>query len=200
MHLLTHYTRVMLLNGPVVHYSSMKYERKNRTLKEVASGTTFSTNLPLTIAIRHQLQQCFITEFCSNTHGDDVMGPIDESNAQTSLRKLVPSIKKEMPVVTLKNIEILGKPYSVGTIIAIRISEEGPQFGIVKKIFSCDNIYIQAKELDTLYFNDYYHAYSVSSNVQKPDVLINVDLVPRLPPCLLVIKSKEELVIMRYDI
>ena len=89
---------------------------------------------------------------------------------------------------------------NVGTIFVSRISEEGPEYGIVKKIFSSDNIYIQAKELDTLYFNHYYHAYSVSSNVHKPDVLINVDLVPRLPPCLLVIKSKEELVIMRYDI
>ena len=33
MHLWLHYTRVMLLNGPVIHYSSMKFERKNKKIK-----------------------------------------------------------------------------------------------------------------------------------------------------------------------
>ena len=46
MHLLLHYPRAMLLNGPAIHYSAMKYERKNCKLKEVAIGTKSNTNLP----------------------------------------------------------------------------------------------------------------------------------------------------------
>ena len=58
MHIWLHYSRIILLNGPVVHFSTLKYERENRKLKEVALGTTSSSNLSITIAIRHQLQFC----------------------------------------------------------------------------------------------------------------------------------------------
>ena len=62
MHIWLHYPRIMLLNGPVDHFSTLKYERKNRELKELTIATTSSINLPYTIAVRHQLNLCYRKE------------------------------------------------------------------------------------------------------------------------------------------
>ena len=53
MHFLLHYPRAMILNGPVVHFSAMKFERKNKALKDIVVATSSNMQLPLTIAIRH---------------------------------------------------------------------------------------------------------------------------------------------------
>lgn len=65
MHFLLHYVTLMLLNGPVIHFSTLMFERKNKALKEMAICSTSNINLPQTIAIRHQLQQCYNKEFLS---------------------------------------------------------------------------------------------------------------------------------------
>ena len=63
MHLLTHYIRIIQLIGPIIHFSTLKFERQNKKLKEVASGTTSNLNLPLTIMTRIQLQFCYNVKF-----------------------------------------------------------------------------------------------------------------------------------------
>lgn len=89
MHLLTHYCRLIELNGPVVHYSSMKFEQQNRKLKEFAVGTTSSLNVPLTIAIRNQLKFCYELENSSIKPDKIELGPIINSNAKEELRKVI---------------------------------------------------------------------------------------------------------------
>ena len=203
MHLWLHYTRVMLLNGPVIHYSSMKFERKNKKLKEMAVATTSNINLPLTIAIRHQLQLCYITEFCQeNMQTDIILGPIKAYNASRILKTILPAFKTNGTVHTLKYIKIIGKKFTVGTTCITKINEDGPRFGKIKDIFLYDDMhtYFQVQQYDTLYFNHYYHAYNVVSNISKSDILINVELVPKLPPSLYLIKNGEEFVATRYDI
>ena len=201
MHIWLHYPRIMLLNGPVVHFSTLKYERENRKLKEVALGTTSSTHLPMTIAIRHQLQFCYNLQCCPVLEGDVVIGPIENDKAYTALKKLVPEIKEGTPVSTLKYIEILGKKFAAKTVFVTMISREGIQFGIIENIFYCNNnVYFEAKQFDTICFNHFYYAYNVCSDSHKPDLLINVDMLPRVPPCLLITKNHTELVATRYDI
>ena len=66
----------MVLNGPVVHYSALRFERQNRRLKLVTVRTTSNVNLPITISIRHQLQICYSAEFSkSHLQTDVVPGP-----------------------------------------------------------------------------------------------------------------------------
>lgn len=182
MHIWLHYPRAILLNGPLVHYSSMKFERKNKELKETAVGTTSNVNLPLTIAIKHQLNLCYNLEFCPPTLGEIVLGPVDNSNASNQFKNLIPNLPNDMSVITLQNVEILGNKFSVGTVFVTRITEEGPQFGVIKQIFYCKNVYFEAKEFTTIYFNHQYHAFSVHSNTSKSNLLINVDLIPRVSP------------------
>ena len=106
-----------------------------------------------------------------------------------------------MTVETLKNVQILGKPFSTDTVFISQITSDGPQFGKIRKDFYCDNthIYFYVQQFDSLFFNHYYHAYNVSSKSNKSDI-INVDLVPRLPPYLYLAKNNEEFKVTRYDV
>ncbi|XP_051158001.1 uncharacterized protein LOC127279603 [Leptopilina boulardi] len=128
MHIWTHYPTVTIRNGPVCHFSSLMFERKNRKLKEIAVGTSSNINLPLTIGIRHQLQLCYTKEFCTNAKSDITYGPIDNKNAQDEFLKLIPNINKQLDVKTFKHIEILHHKFSEGTILITRIDDKGPHF------------------------------------------------------------------------
>ncbi|XP_051165298.1 uncharacterized protein LOC127284058 [Leptopilina boulardi] len=200
MHFLLHYPGIMLLLGPVVHFSAMKFERKNKELKEFATATTSNINLPLSIAIRHQLNLCYKTELCPHIEKDIILGTIHNTNAHTDLKNLIPTLPDGVPTYTLKEIEIFGKKISKGTVIVSRISEDGPTFGKVKNIFHCKNVYIEIEEFETLYFNHHFYAYCVQSIMNSPILLINVDLIPRITPCLFVEKLEDEFIATRFEI
>lgn len=200
MHFLLHYPGIMLLLGPDVHFSAMKFERKNKELKEFATATTSNINLPLSIAIRHQLNLCYKTELCPHIEKDIILGTIHNTNAHTDLKNLISTLPDGVPTYTLKEIEILGKKISKGTVIVSRISEDGPTFGKVKNIFHCKNVYIEIEEFETLYFNHHFYAYCVQSIMNLPILLINVDLIPRITPCLFVEKLEDEFIATRFEI
>lgn len=201
MHLWVHYPRIMLQNGPVVFYSTMKYERKNKELKEFAVSSSNNINLPLTIAVRHQLLLSYKFVYHSNLDDSLQVGPVSDCNAHASLKTFIPNISQNVPVSTLKNVKILGRQFSLGTIFVIKICDEGPMFGIIKQIFyiNNDNIYFVAQEYETMFFAHYYHAYQVRTKTNASVTLINVNLVPRLPPCQYFAKNENEFIATKYD-
>lgn len=136
MHFWVHYQTLILKNGSVKHISSFMFERKNRKMKEIAVATSSNVNVSLTIAIRRQLQLCYMKGFCSNIENDIVLGPIDNSNAQAEFLKLIPNLNRELSVETIKHIEIVNYNFSEGTIFVTRFDDEKPHFGKVKQKFS----------------------------------------------------------------
>ncbi|XP_051172571.1 uncharacterized protein LOC127288909 [Leptopilina boulardi] len=202
MHLWLHYPRLITLNGPVVHYSSMKFERKNKELKEYASGTTSNVNLPLTIAIMHQLQLCYTSEFCPPILSDILLGLTVNPSAYSHLKNLIPNLSSNLRVMTLKNVEILGSNFSEGTVFVTRITEDGPRFGMLKTVFYVEDkcVYFKTKEFETIYFNHQYHAYNVHCDPSRSNLLINAELIPRIAPCLLCTKNGDQFVATRYKV
>ena len=57
-HFLTHYPRVLLNNGPIVNFWSMRFESNQRPLKSAAQISSNSKNLLKTIAIKQALKMC----------------------------------------------------------------------------------------------------------------------------------------------
>lgn len=57
-HLLTHYARIMLLQGPTKYLSCMRFEAKNKELEEFAKVGTSRKNPAITVAMKHQLNVC----------------------------------------------------------------------------------------------------------------------------------------------
>ena len=133
--------------------------------------------------------------------GDIRLGPAKECDALSTLKNIIPAIDDEMSVQILKKFELVGKKFSSGTILVHKIDKNGPQFGKLKDIFYCNEclIYFRILVFDTIHFQKFYHAYCVSSITNKSDILINVNLVPRLPKCLSIVNKNLELVMLRYD-
>ena len=55
---MTHMSKLMLENGPLIHFRSMSFERKNKNVKEGARSSN-SKNLPFTLGTRNQLNLCY---------------------------------------------------------------------------------------------------------------------------------------------
>lgn len=199
IHNMVHYPRIIFLNGPVEHYSSAKYERKNKQLKEYAASTCSNRNLPLTIAIRHQLQQAFISKFSPVPKGHVQLGQIADHDAGKLLKDLIPQFDSSKSVQIMKSVSILGKLFKQGTIIVSEINETGPNFGRINTIFFCEGqVYFHINQFVTNYFHKNYHAYNVTT-IDDIEKVINVDMLPKLPPCTLIKKQNMELVATSYD-
>lgn len=115
MHFLTHYPRLLALNGPLIHLWGMPFERKNKQLKEHVSANKSSKDLPSTIGVKNQLLLCYLKEF----------GPFHAKK--------------------LRSIEVLGKTFCNGTVFLMSIVNGVCHFGKVKCIYEIkNNIYTYA--------------------------------------------------------
>lgn len=201
MHILTHYPRLISLLGPLVHFSTLKFERENKNLKEMAASTKSNINLPLTILKRHQLKFCFDVHFNPWDFNDCHLGPHYLLNLSDSEhREILKLYPRNNFYNVLKHVHILGKKYEKGTICASRIIETGIIFGIIQNIYVIDEtiVIFHLQEYQTLFFNSHLYAYSV--NTETDDyVFIKIDDFPKLPPCQLVQIKKQTLIACRYD-
>lgn len=140
------------------------------------------------MAIRHQLSSCYKLNFVKINYDEIELGPFEKSTDNN----VAPC---------LKHVSILNKPYSAGTVCITRFATEGIVFGIIKSIVvKEDGIKFQVKEFETLFFSSHYQAYRVTSDVDCDDEFIDINCIPKLPPCLYVKKFDEEFIATRYKL
>lgn len=188
MHLLLHYPRVIRANGPVIHYSSLKFERQNKTMKDFIIGTSSNVQLPFTMATRNQLNFCHKLMFSSWTSPEIELGPLNDKNPDENF-------------LTFRNVIIWNKTYSPGTICVTRYTSDGPVFGKIIKISLRDETAVlEIKEFTTLFFSTHYQAYRVIIEEEVEVVPVKVSLIPKLPPCLHAKIFEEDYVATRYKL
>lgn len=73
-HFLTHYATLILLMGPLIHMSTMRFESKHQELKELIKNSRNFMNVTHTITQKHQAQLTFKSDTYSNEskHGKKV--------------------------------------------------------------------------------------------------------------------------------
>lgn len=121
MHFMLHLPEVMLDNGPVIHFWSMPFERKNKELKETAVSTRCYKNVPLTIGIRYQLRQSFSNFTNQNTEKHSILGKI-ENEKDTYISNFLPTIKSAK---SYKYVEICGNKFICGSIVITATNDSG---------------------------------------------------------------------------
>ena len=198
MHFKTYYPKLIEQNGPLIHFWGMTYERKNKELKDNVSATKTNKNLPLTMAIANQLQMCYLKECCDSIKSDYSLGPT-EKIPDIEVRKLVSNIPGHINAEKSNYIEIIGKKYSKGSVFLIDIDGvNDPEFGHIQEIYKIkDNVYIYASYLEIINFNEHYHAFSVTKS-DKNNVLIHIDRIPRIHPCVYVYIKNDYYVSTRH--
>ncbi|KAJ8669227.1 hypothetical protein QAD02_000486 [Eretmocerus hayati] len=109
-HFMIHLPRIMMENGPLIHFWSMTFGRKHSDLKEVAEGTTSSRNLPKTIAIRNSLRLCYLKEFTDSPNEEFRLGTVMMGEVSSlELRTKFPGFETESTGKMYRDIEFIGK-------------------------------------------------------------------------------------------
>ncbi|KAJ8686086.1 hypothetical protein QAD02_021880 [Eretmocerus hayati] len=183
MHFMTHYPRLLLLNGPLSNSWGMPFERKNKELKEVADATKSNRNLPLTVATNLQLNACYVKEFCQGIDTDYQKGPTVTGIVNSGISQIFAHVENKKCIQQISSVHMLGKNFSEETVFLADIDEdEEPYFGEVKGVYEVSGqIHILTSMLETLYFYDHRHAYKMSGEILETRT-IHIDDVPRIDP------------------
>lgn len=190
-HILIHYVRIMLLIGPVIHVSAIRFESKHRDIKAIVHATASRKNILKTVSIRHQLslmrfqylkyKKFYVTN--GPEEGDDVVH-ICFPSAQT--RK------------TLTYIIINDVTYKTGTIIVADICDSGPCFGKIDMVFVVDDvIYFRYIPFKIIGFNYHFYAYSVIADITARKI-VQYESMPLRGPYLLAIKNNISYIVTRH--
>ncbi|OXU22871.1 hypothetical protein TSAR_010190, partial [Trichomalopsis sarcophagae] len=131
-HFLTHYVRMIEKNGPVIKYSSMRYESKHRMLKTIVLNSSSNRNILKSIATRYELSLMQSNrlkyENVYITYGKNLSSDI--------INNYFPMHKTK---VHISNVVINDVRYSEGTVIIVSMDEDGPEFGKIVNVFVVDD-------------------------------------------------------------
>ena len=161
---MVHYPTIMLSIGPLVHVWCMRFEAKHKEGKIAAHVITSRTNLPLTLAKRHQLKLCdrFLNDrgFTDDiTFGRDVTVNIKSSSNFKEFKTLLPSSYYAVSWIETKGIKYATK---------IVIDSSGPEadapiFCEIELVFICEKnkLFFIIKSLDIVEFCSHVNAYKI---------------------------------------
>lgn len=174
-HLLTHYGRVLLKNGPIILTSSIRFEAKHKILKAIANSIPCRINLGYTLSYKLQLQM--VMRFLSNVglnEQDLKLGLGKEVNPSLEFpNHLITQLPDELRLsfYSFSWIEYKGIYYKKKVLLVLENNLDGCHFGEVKFIlvgkskipfFLCKPVY-------TIGFDSHFHAFEIE--IDNSDVI-----------------------------
>ncbi|KAL7298938.1 hypothetical protein TKK_0008039 [Trichogramma kaykai] len=165
-HFLLHYPRLLLLLGPCVNFSTMRFESRHRQIKSVVTSTSSRVNTLKTIGVKEQLHLCKTT----NELKKDKNEPIDSYKTHTKI---------------LLN----GVTYEIGMILPIDIRQHDKIFGKIVSIIQVKSkIYFTMECYEEEDFDYHYFAYTVNRNSNR-DLSINYKNLCSITSGILILKN-----------
>ncbi|KAJ8684610.1 hypothetical protein QAD02_020403 [Eretmocerus hayati] len=197
LHFLIHYIILMEYLGPPVHYWTMPHERKNRDLKQKARATKCSKNLPLTMAIREQLNLCFLRE-CVDIDSRVTLGTMIDKNVVDQINRLKLPIPPPTSAHKFSYVKLDGTKFSVGDIFVQSVGFES-SFAKIHAIYAVmGEVFFLASECRNIHFSSWYHAYQVEID-EAPTVFIDIKKISWAPRPLQVKIVADIYISTRYD-
>ena len=134
-HLLVHYPRILINNGPIFNFWGMHFESNHRPLKCTAQSTSCTKNLLKTIATKQTLIMC---EMMHSLEFEKTIkfGAVDNSN---KLRSYFSNEKQNKLCKYFNQCDIYGIPYQIGTYIVTDMKDSEIEFGETADIICLEN-------------------------------------------------------------
>ena len=179
-HLLVHYVRVILQNGPPVHISTMQLERKHREIKAIAVATPCKKFILKTIAKRYLLSlanQIFVHynernvtyTTATNASSDEFFNITEEYEALSSVE--IENFKYKLKTIIVENFDV------------------SPEFGEVDRIYLIGKrIFFRYIPFVTVGFDNHMCAWSVVINLSDRNIIEYDDLGNKVP-CISMLQS-----------
>ena len=196
-HILLYYPTILLNNGPLINFWSMRYELKHRQVKAIAQSTNSNKNLLITIANKQLLKMCQMihsAEFETNIKFDS------RDNSESIPRSDFCNIDIQGQEEFYKQVEINGTLYKIGTFLVLDMKESEVEFGTILKILRMkDNIFFIFKIFREITFDDHVHAFIVNQNSNETK-LVNHNDLPNIAPALPVQKNNTLFIALQYKL
>ncbi|XP_057327691.1 uncharacterized protein LOC130669045 [Microplitis mediator] len=196
-HNMTHYGRLMLQNGPLVHCWSMRCESRNREIKAIANATCCTKNLLYTIAVKDQLKMTS-TIISSDFSNNISFGPKKQGD-YSEIKKTYFPATVDYDFECYKHISISGQKYQKNTVVFVDVTDNNdPLFGKIDEIFSVNGkLSFLMYSMQSKFFDEHYHAFCVCISSES-NMMKEINTLPDVVPCLLVKKKEEYYVATRH--
>ncbi|XP_008183178.1 uncharacterized protein LOC103309465 [Acyrthosiphon pisum] len=167
-HMLTHYGRLLIKNGPLILTSCIRFEAKHKILKAFANSIPCRINLGHTLANKIQLQMASRYLTMSGLGPDlkmsksFIIAPTVELSS-IFLNKIPTELK-----VYVSWLDYKGILYQPGMVLVLEVNLDNCIFGEIVKIFigELKIPYFIYKQIITVGFDSHYYAYQVELNSQ----------------------------------
>lgn len=168
-HLLTHYGRLLLKNGPIKLTSSIRFEAKHKVLKSIANSVPCRINLGHTLTFKLQLQT--VSRLLSKSGLDQDL-QLGMGTNRIPATELPYSFISKLPNEFLSSVfnaswlQYKGQLYKKGMLMVINYNLCGCTFGKVMYMFSSKSKipYFVLNRLITIGFDSHYYAYEIIKN------------------------------------
>lgn len=179
-HFLIHYASQYKMFGPLINYSTLRFEGKHSNLKKIFSTNKNYKNPCLSIAKRHQYLQSLHNmdkdyflendaQFCKISRSITIDSLC--SNLQDEINNVCPSDIES--ILCYKSVENTGITYEIGGVVLYDMRGGIYLFGQIKFItFLSGDAYLILNACDITEFNNHIHSYVL--NVTNNPVLIKL--------------------------
>ena len=110
--MLLHYLKILLQNGPLIQFWSMRCESEHRKLRLSVQSTSSSRNLLKTVAIKQTLSMCY-----ANNNLENIAPVAFGSKITTQIPFSVPNFDSDAEY--FDSIEINGTMYKIGMYVIV---------------------------------------------------------------------------------
>lgn len=181
-HFLTHYGTTIKEFGPLSKFSSIRYEAFHKISKSNAKVVSTRRNIPLTLAVKHQLRLSY--RFILNK---GLIDDISVGTSRVSIQEQFPSLLETQmdPAIIITWVKVNGVVFKPGLVIQLGKDEfTEPVFGKILKVvyISDENIKFVYKQLICYGFNKDLRAYEIAKCSEiVPDRIIDLKNIFHVP-------------------
>lgn len=184
-HFMIHYSRMMVMFGPISRMWCMRFESKHNPLKKHAHVVGNFKNISKTLSYKHQIQQMYSFKFgeplskefnVANAYPVTI-GSLKKANVVLdNLRSINCNLTFNSTIYVSHTVSVLGQTYRTGSVLTLKTKYKGePLFGeIIHIIPQIDDVSILMvlRILTIKYFDQHFYAYAIEKT--KDYELINV--------------------------
>lgn len=195
-HHMTHYARILLMNGPLINFWSMRFESRHRPVKSAAQSTNSNTNLLKTIATKQALK---MFEMMNALQFEEKIkwGQV-HSNAKRDYFVDETKNKKSKYFMSVK---INGTHYEIGSVEVVSLLNSEIEFGEIVDIVFVDNeVYFYLKIFVETTFDFHVHAYITEITTNCTNKLLKFENLPVISPVTYIVKNNIRYVSTRYGL
>jgi len=166
-HILTHYGRMLLKNGPIKLTSCIRFEAKHKILKGVANAIPCRINLGHTLAYKLQLQM--VSRLLSKTgfQHDLKLGTGKEIVVNSEFPAPFYKFPQDLVPVCFNAswLKFKGDYYKKGLLMVIDVNLDGCIFGEIISLLvgKSRNPYFILSPISSIGFDPHYHAYEIEN-------------------------------------